>query len=175
MNEFAGIPISEWRLLVETVVFTLLFVAALVAFGFAVYTQSNLSDRRKRQHLHRLKERAKTDETARLRLEKQERKQKARQKRNRRNNLYDIFILILCGGLCLALLLLTVIPGWTDYCRKDYVVYSGEFSVYAMPRHSRIRLPDGTTIWGRGYFDTEDTDGTLVYARRSKILMGIQE
>ena len=175
MNELAGIPISELRLLVETVVFTLLFSAALVAFGFAVYTQSNLSDRRKRRHLKRLRERAKTDETARLRLEKQERKQKARRKRNRRNILYDILILILCGGLCLALLLLAVIPGWTDYCRKDYVVYSGEFSVYAMPKHSRIRLPDGTTIWGRGNFDAEDTDGTLVYARRSKILMGGQE
>ena len=40
MDAFAGIPLSEMRLLVETIVFTLLFMAALVAFAVLCYTRA---------------------------------------------------------------------------------------------------------------------------------------
>lgn len=175
MDAYAGIPLSEMRLLVETIVFTLLFMAALVAFAVLCYTYITATNKKERQHLKRLKERAKTDDLAARRLEKRERKQQARRKRNRRSILYDALIGLLSGGLCLALLLLTVIPGWTDYCRKDYVVYTGEIRVYNAVKRSRILLPDGTTVWGRGDFDADDTYGTLVYAKRSKILVGTQK
>lgn len=65
-----------------------------------------------------------------------------------------------------------VIPGWTDYIRKDYVVYTGEITVYNQMKRSRIELEDGTTIWGRGDFNEEDTYGTVVYSRRTKLFLG---
>ena len=65
-----------------------------------------------------------------------------------------------------------VIPGWTDYAEKDYVVYTGEISVHGQMRHSYIELEDGTTVWGRGDFDAEDTYGTVVYSKRTKEFLG---
>ena len=42
----------------------------------------------------------------------------------------------------------------------------------AILRRSRVELDDGTTIWGIGDFDEEDTYGTVVYSRRTKQFLG---
>ena len=71
-----------------------------------------------------------------------------------------------------AILAWGIIPGWTDYIRKDYVVYKGEITVYQQMRSSRIELEDGTVVWGIGDFDEHDTYGTVVYSRRTKQFLG---
>ena len=74
--------------------------------------------------------------------------------------------------MAIVILAWGVIPGWTDYVKKDYVVYKGEITVYQQTRRSRIELEDGTTVWGTGNFDQEDTYGTVIYSRRTKQFLG---
>ena len=127
---------------------------------------------KERQHLRKLKEKAQTDETARRQLEKIERKNKRRRQRNKDNIITDIIIWSATVCLAVAILAWGVISGWTDYIRKDYVVYIGEITVHNQMKHSRIELEDGTTIWGIGDFNEEDTYGTVVYSRRTKQFLG---
>ena len=42
-------------------------------------------------------------------------------------------------------------------------------------KNSRIELADGTTVWGNGDFDPDDTYGTVVYAKRSNRLLGVSD
>ena len=127
---------------------------------------------KERQHLRKLKEKAQTDETARRQLEKIERKNKRRRQRNKDNIITDIIIWSATVCLAVAILAWGVLPGWTDYLRKDYVVYTSEITVHNQMKHSRIDLEDGTTIWGIGDFNEEDTYGTVVYSRRTKQFLG---
>lgn len=172
MNTFNGIPISDYRVLVHSIIFSILFLALMIAFGFWLYISLTMKNPKERQRLRKLKEKAQNDETARKQLEKIERKNKRRRQRNKDNIITDI--IIWSAAVCLAAAILTwgVIPGWTDYIRKDYVVYTGEFTVYKKLRRSRVKLDDGTTIWGINDFNEEDTYGTVVYSRRTKQFLG---
>lgn len=172
MNTFNGIPISDYRVLVHSIIFSIMFLALMIAFGFWLYISLMMKNPKERQRLRKLKEKAQNDETARKQLEKIERKNKRRRQRNKDNIITDI--IIWSATVCLAAAILTwgVIPGWTDYIRKDYVVYTGEFTVYKKLYRSRVELDDGTTIWGIGDFDEEDTYGTVVYSRRTKQFLG---
>ena len=169
---FNGIPISEYGLLAHSVIFTILLLGLAVAFGFWLYVSLIMKNRKKRQHLRKLKEKAKGDDLAKKQLERIERKKKRRRKRENDNIITDI--LIWSMTICLAIVILAwgVIPGWTDYVKKDYVVYKGEITVYQQAKRSRIELEDGTIIWGRGDFDEEDTHGTVVYSKRTKLFLG---
>ena len=173
MNTFNGIPISDYRVLVHSIIFSILFLGLMIAFSFWLYISLTMKNPKERQHLRKLKEKAQTDETARRQLEKIERKNKRRRQRNKDNIITDI-IIIWSATVCLAVAILAwgVIPGWTDYIRKDYVVYTGEITVHNQMKRSRIELEDGTTIWGRGDFNEEDTYGTVVYSRRTKQFLG---
>jgi len=167
-----GIPISELRLIVHSVVFTLLFLSLMVASGFLGYASLKLKNPKEKEHLRKLKEKAQSDELAKKQLEKIERKNKRRRKREKENIITDAIIWSI--SVCLAIVILAwgVIPGWTDYVKKDYVVYKGEITVYQQTRRSRIELEDGTTVWGIGNFDQEDTYGTVIYSRRTKQFLG---
>ena len=167
-----GIPISELRLIVHSVVFTLLFLSLMVALGFLGYASLKLKNPKEKEHLRKLKEKAQSDELAKKQLEKIERKNKRRRKREKENIITDAIIWSI--SVCLAIVILAwgVIPGWTDYVKKDYVVYKGEITVYQQTRRSRIELEDGTTVWGIGNFDQEDTYGTVIYSRRTKQFLG---
>ena len=169
---FNGIPISEYRLLAHSVIFTILLLGLAVAFGFWLYVSLIMKNRKKRQHLRKLKEKAKGDDLAKKQLERIERKNKRRRKREKDNIITDI--LIWSMTICLAIVILAwgVIPGWTDYVKKDYVVYKGEITVYQQIRRSRIELEDGTVVWGIGDFDEHNTYGTVVYSRRTKLFLG---
>ena len=167
-----GIPISELRLIVHSIIFTILFIALMVAVGFWAYTSLTLKNPKEKEHLRRLKEKAQSDELAKKQFEKLERRNKRRRKRERKNIITDVFIwnISVCVGV--AILVWGIIPGWTDYIRKDYVVYKGEITVYQQMKNSRIELDNGTVIWGIGDFNEEDTYGTVVYSRRTKQFLG---
>ncbi|MBR3894078.1 MAG: hypothetical protein IKJ35_02910 [Clostridia bacterium] len=173
MYTFEGIPISDLKVLVHNLIFSIMFLVLAVVFGFWLYTSLTMENPKKKQRIKALKEKAKHDEAARKQLDKIERQNKRRRKRNRGNMIFDIFILVLsicCAGL---LLFFGIVPGWIDYVKKDYVVYTGEITFhYKLRSGSYIELADGTTVWGgKGAFDSEDTYGTVVYSKRTKLFL----
>ena len=143
----------------------------VVALGFWLYTSLTMKNPKEKRRIKKLRENARFDEGAQKQLDKLERKNKRRRKRGRKNIINDILVWGL--SLCVAALILffAIIPGWTDYIRKDYVVYTGEITVYHQQR-PRIELEDGTVVWGRGDFDNKDNYGTLIYSRRTKLFLG---
>ena len=172
MSMYNGIPISELGLIVHSVVFTILFLGLAVAFGFWLYTSLTMKNPKEKDRLLKLKEKAKNDELAKKQLKKIERKNKRRRMREKENIIADVFIWGL--SICVAAVILAwaVIPGWADYVSKDYVVYTGEITVYNQMKRSRIELEDGTTVWGRGDFDEGDKYGTVIYSKRTKLFLG---
>ena len=82
---FNGIPISEYRLLAHSVIFTILLLGLAVAFGFWLYVSLIMKNRKKRQHLRKLNEKAKGDDLAKKQLERIERKNKRRRTREKDN------------------------------------------------------------------------------------------
>ena len=172
MDMYNGIAISELRLIVHSVTFTILFLGLTVAVGFWVYASLKIKNPKEKEHLRKLGEKAQNDEIAKKQLEKIKRKNKSRHKREKENIITDIIIWSVSICLAIAILAWGIIPGWTDYAKKDYVVYTGEITVYQQMKRSRIELSDGTTIWGIGNFVEEDTYGTVIYSRRTKQFLG---
>lgn len=172
MKTFNGIPISELRLIAHSTIFTVLFIGLAVAVGFWIYVSLSIKNSKDRKHFHKLKKRARHDELAQIQLEKLKRKNIRRRKREKSKIITDIILLSLF--LCLAVVLLAwaIVPGWTDYFKKDYVVYTGEITVHKQMKNSRIELEDGTTVWGSGDFEEDDTYGTVVYSKRTKQFLG---
>ena len=167
-----GIPISELRLIVHSIIFTIMFIGLMVAVGFWAYTSLTLKNPKEKEHLRRLKEKAQSDDFAKKQLEKNKRINKRRRKRERKNIVTDVFIWSTSVCVGVAILVWGIIPGWTDYIRKDYVVYKGEITVYQQMKNPRIELDNGTVIWGIGDFTERDTYGTVVYSRRTKQFLG---
>ena len=167
-----GVSISEYRLLAHTVFCTVVFLILAVALVFLFCIFLTMKNPKEKEHLRRLRERARKDEGAKKQFEKIQRKKKRRRKREKENII--VGILIWSAAVCVAgvILIWGIIPGWTDYVKKDYVVYKGEIAVYQRIRLSHIELADGTTVWGVGDFDDEDTSGTVVYSRRTKRFLG---
>ena len=169
---FKGIPISEYRLLAHSVIFTILFLGLAVVFVFWFYVSLTMKNPKEKEHLRKLKEKAQNDDASKKQLSKFERQIKRKRKRNRETIIEDVVYFCLAGCIAGAILFLTVIPAWTDYVKKDYVVYTGEITVFANFKRSRIYLEDGTIVWGIGDFDAEDTHGTVIYSRRTKQFLG---
>lgn len=172
MRMYEGVPISDHRVLVQNIVFSVLFLVLAVVFGFWLYTSLTMENPKKKQRIKTLKEKAKHDEDARKQLDKVKRQNKRRRKRNKDTVIADVFILVLsicCAGL---ILFFGIVPGWIDYIKKDYVVYTGEITVHYKMKRSRIELADGTVVWGKGEFDSGDTYGTVVYSQRTKEYIG---
>ena len=172
MKYINEIPISELRLIAHSVVFTILFIGLMIVVGFWVYVSMSMKNSKEKERLRKLKEKAQSDELAKKQLEKIERRNKRRRKREKENIITGVIIWSISVCLGIAILAWGIIPGWTDYVKKDCVVYEGEITVYQQLRRSRIELEDGTAIWGIGDFDEEDTYGTVVYSRRTKQFLG---
>lgn len=66
------------------------------------------------------------------------------------------------------------VPVWRDYFEKDYTVYTGSYTVIHKKRGYWVELEDGTTLQSGGAPEGEYT-GTLVYACRSKIVVGRED
>ena len=172
MKYINEIPISELRLIVHSIIFTILFIGLMAAVGFWVYTSLTLKNPKRKEYLRKLKEKAQNDDFAKKQLGKIKRRNKRRRKQERKNIITDVFIWSISVCVGVAILVWGIIPGWTDYIRKDYVVYKGEITVYQQMKRSRIELDDGTVIWGIGDFNEHDTYGTVVYSRRTKQFLG---
>lgn len=173
MKEFNGIEIAEYRLLTESIFFSVFFVIGIgLAIFFLIMTKDIRSKDNTKNLFYELEARAETDERAKKRLEKLKRKNKKKRKERRADAAFGCVLLAFCVGIAVCALLVGVIPGWTDYIKKDYVVYEGAIEVYRSGKHSYIKLEDGTVIDGRSGFSYDDKYGTVVYSKRSKITLG---
>ncbi len=85
---------------------------------------------------------------------------------------YKWVLLVLVACVAVVLLVYCVIPGIMDYACKDYVVYTGSFEVYGSMRRSRIKLEDGTVLYGSAGFEHGEAYGTVVYAKRTQTALG---
>ena len=173
---YSGIKINEGKLLANNIVFTLilLFIIGIGIFAFFVY-RNRENDKTKNRIKH-LEAKAKTDSIAQKQLEKLKRK---RNKRKKDGVLDKALIFSLLLVLFAVTLFVAVIPGWTDYVKKDYIVYGGDLCVeYEVHRHIRsstIILEDGTVLTGVFGLDDGKHTETIVYSRRTKIVIGIDQ
>ena len=130
------------------------------------------------ERIRTLREKAKTDPIAEKRLRKMERKHKRNLKNNRVDSIL-VFALILI--LVFANLFLCVIPGWSDYINKDYVVYDGTLSVensiyvHKFLRTSTITLEDGTVLTGSLGLEEGQHNIKIVYSKRTEIALWIKK
>lgn len=172
VDMYNGIAISELRLIVHSVAFTMVFLVMVVALVFWVYTSHTMKNPKEKERLRKLREKAQDDELAKKQLEKIKRKNKRKRKCERENIITDVIIWSISACIAIVTPTCGIIPGWTDYIKKDYVVYTGEITVYQQNRRSRIELDDGTIVWGIGEFDVDDTYGTVIYSKRTKQFLG---
>ena len=172
MKAFNGIPISEYVVLVHSILFSILLLVLLIAFGFWLYTMKRMKNPKERQRIRNLKAKSRNDETAKKQLEKIERRNKRRRKRDMEGVIVNVLIWCFLIGFTVADLSLGIVPSLTDYIRKDYVIYTGDIEVCIQGKRSYIELEDGTVVKGRGDFDSDDTYGTIVYSKRSKLFLG---
>lgn len=175
MNTYNGISISEYRLPVIYIIYILLAVALLVASLFLLYQILSDRDNKLIQRMKKLREKAVVDEQAAKQLAKTERKIKRRKEKNRGDVIYHIFLFALVIGFELLIIIGGIVPLITDHVVKDYVVYTGEIQVYNSHRRPYIKLEDGTILSGGTSLTEEDTYGTVVYAKRSEIVLGGQK
>ena len=173
MDCFNGIEIAEYKLLTHSIFFSVFFIIGIVlTIVVIVITNGNYFKSNSRNVYYELEKRAQTDDLAKKRLEKLKRKAKKKRKQKIADIIFECFLLILCMGIAIVSLLVGVIPGWTDYIKKDYVVYTGEIAVYDNYKHGYITIEDGTKIEGTSIFDSNDKSGTLVYSKRMRIALG---
>lgn len=171
---YHGINIGEWRLVLHNICFTFLFFLSAVLVVVVFITYHGDRNKKLEERLSRLRERAKTDSYAKNQLAKLERKQS--QKR-RRELPEKIFMYCLSLGLALVMLFVGVIPGWTDYVKKDYQVYTGRVEVEfrhggRYSRSSYIRFEDGTTVSGTLGLGAGEHYEKIVYSKRTEIALG---
>jgi hypothetical protein len=72
-------------------------------------------------------------------------------------------------ALLTLLLSVALVPGWVDYCKKDYVEYVGEFECQRNGKAVFTYLPDGTKLEGAYGLDEGEYYGRVVYSKRTKI------
>ena len=65
------------------------------------------------------------------------------------------------------------LPAWTDYVKKDYVVYDGDVEVEHYRRHYYTYLDDGTTLTGSLGLSEGKHNVTIVYSKRTEIALDI--
>ena len=150
-----------------------------IAASFLLY--QILSDRDKkaiqkikklRSKIKKLRTKAETDEQAAKQLTKMERKIKRQKRKKRGDIIYHIFLFVLAFGFELFIIIGGIAPLVTDHIVKDYVVYTGEIKVCDNFKRPYIELEDGTIVRGGTELTEEDTYGTVIYAKRSKIALG---
>ena len=141
---------------------------------FAFYNKEYLKNPKR---IKVLRKRAVTDPIAKKRLEKIKRKHK-RNKKSDGPNKITAFALVLI--LFLIVLFICFIPGWTDYIKKDYVFYEGDFSVehswsYKYSINATITLDDGTELVGTLGLEEGEYTGKIVYSKRTEIALTVEK
>lgn len=177
MNTYHNIPINESKLLVLTVIFTAVAVGLIVlgAFWLKNAIEDFFPQRSDRRRIEAIEARGEDDPKVQKRLKKLSRREKKRLKARRMAIIEDALIGLLLVGMLVVDLALCVIPGWSDYFAKDYVVYTGEFEVVSYTKNHYIILEDGTRLSGSAGLADGEHHGQVVYAPRSEIVLGAQE
>ena len=171
MNTYKGYPISETMLWVNFLLFSFIVAVLLIVFTWYIGSMDWFSERKKkdREHIKNLKRLADANnKSAKKELERIERRKKRQLQGKKKKIIAEVIINVAIIGLAFSILFLTVIPCALDLTKKDYVVYTGEVEAYRVGRYDRLRLDDGTLLYGDGDFDANDTYGTVIYAKRSK-------
>jgi hypothetical protein len=75
----------------------------------------------------------------------------------------------------LGVLFICLIPGWSDYIKKDYVVYEGSYEVTGVGGDMKIILEDGTSLKEQSGLDEGEFEGRIVYSKRTKIPLGMSK
>ena len=175
---YNAIEINDTKLLVWVIVFSLILLFTIIVGIVAYFVFNNKENSKNAKRIRALREKATTDPIAEKRLRKMER----RHKRNLKNDKVDrilVFALILI--LTFANLFLCVIPGWSDYINKDYVVYDGTLSVecsiyvHKYLRTSTITLEDGTVLAGSLGLEEGQHNKRIVYSKRTEIALWIEK
>ena len=172
MSTYNGMSISEYRLPVMYIIYILFAVALIIAASFLLYQILSDRDKKAIQRIKKLRTKAETDEQAAKQLAKMERKIKRRRKKNKSDLIYYVFLFAMVIGVELFIIIGGIAPLVTDHIVKDYVVYTGEIKVCDNFKRPYIELEDGTIVRGGTKLTEEDTYGTVIYAKRSKIALG---
>ena len=149
METFNGIKIDESRLLnhniVVTIVFVLLFSLCLSLLCHTI-----------------------------IRYQKTKR---TKVKKKGKGFVPEFIVLSLLLVSIIAFSVFQVLPSWIDYANKDYIIYTGDFRVdeSGTKYGGTIKLSNGETITGTALFENDDSNGTIIYSKRSKIVLGYQK
>lgn len=166
--EIEGIAISQVRLIFVNILFTVLALALIAAVIASAYVSYDPNVRKTKNRISELSARPNQDPSIHRRIAKLQRKL-AREKKERRQ---DWWIYAISVPLTALMLALVVIPGWTDYACKDYVVYEGTFTVKRSLRRAYLYLEDGTRLLGGIDLEEGTYEGKVVYTKRTKITLG---
>ena len=162
-------------MLTETIVMSVLLLGLLVVSGFWLASFIHKSDVKGQRRLRNLKKQVKDDPGAAQELERLKRKKRNKRKKNAKSIAGDVCLSVMLLGLALALTLLFVLPGWTDFILKDYQIYEGEFEVTrGSSKPYYIDLDDGASLRGGGGLDLGEHNGRVVYSKRTHTTMGVE-
>lgn len=185
MEFFQGVPISEGKLIVYALVaaaFTLILIAAAALHLYQLKDPKNKKKAKELAHQKKLRMRADSDPVAKAQLERIERKSKKNGQQSKWLKVGNVALLVLIF-VCVAVNIIGIlVPITMDLICKDYVLYTGELAYQdsvtitrTIIRRTDLVLVDGTALTGTAGFTREDTYGTVVYAKRSKIALGGQK
>ena len=166
--EINGIAVSEVRLLGINILFTVLLLVCAVVFVVVLHVFRDEEHKKAKDRLRQLKVKPNKGPSTYRNIQKLQRKIQ-KNKGDRRTAWLTYVINIL---LIVALLVFCVIPGWTDYVLKDYVVYEGSFTCEYHNKVMCVILDDGTTLTGSIGLAEGTYNGQIVYAKRSKMTLG---
>ena len=183
MEFFEHIPISEHYLIANIVFSIILIILSTACAGIVLFIvirekkDMKQKKEKEKQKADKIRQNANTDPRALSVATRLERKSERRYQRDKKQGRWHFFRCAFLFTLAIAVIAINLfgvlIPTWTDYAIKDYVTYTGKIEVtHYTSRPDFITLEDGTVVFGIGDFHSKDTYGTVVYAKRSKRLLG---
>lgn len=177
MTDISGIKLDESLLLYNTILMTVLFIIAVGCIILLVAVNIRAKKTKESKRIQKLKKAARDDINARRELDRRLRKRRNRRNHTVKSELAAVALIVILAAVSTVMLVFCVIPGWTDFIKKDYVVYNGEFEItqrYSGKGNTFIDLSDGKVIKGHWWQLDNVADGTVVYAKRSEYLVGIK-
>ena len=174
---YNGTLLDDSRLLAITIAMTILlivFIAALAVYFIFIRNFSTNSTKKEAERIKRLEKNLQENPALQKQLDKLKRKRANRNKREGNGILLDVIVSVLASFCIFINLFYCIIPGWQDYTLKDYVVYTGSYTEnYQGYNSKRTILDDGTHITGIAH--SGKNYGTVIYSKKSKILITITE
>lgn len=175
MTSFEGIPISETKMTVMLLVYSVLYILILIGGAFLLFSLRSPLSSKEKERLTKLSLLAPNDPTARRELARRERKRKRRKERERQDRILQGFFAAVCLLLALITMITVLLPLVQDLLFKDYRVYEGGLSVRTEGKVYELLLEDGTQLTGTGGLDSDTTQAVVVYGRRSHVTLGAVE